>query len=230
MECQTGVEWNTQSRFVGVSCTTTSEVVDPNTTCCIVIHIIVFAISIVVDTIWDTRILHPIACSLYITWQTTSHCIGLIGKQLCTINHRFAALWQILRWWYVLKTIWLFIACYTTHTATKLNGVGCNHFFAIGCWCHHDIVVHRIIIKGESAEIYPCATTHLLVDREGGLLAFVYNGVLCFSGTLCHGLIADIHGIVACRKWWSIGHRTLYFIALCLLAKMAHSEWIISFQ
>ena len=80
MESEAGMERNTQSWFIRVGGTTTCEVVHPDAAGCVVVHIVVFAVGVVVNAIRNTRILHPVACCFNIAWQTTGDSIGLISK------------------------------------------------------------------------------------------------------------------------------------------------------
>ena len=231
VESEAGMEWNTQTRLVRVSCTTTCEVVHPDTARSVVIYVVVLAIGIVVYAIWNTRILHPVACSFYVAWQTAGDCIGLVSKQLCAVNHNYITLWKVLRGRYVLEAIGLFVACYGTHTATELHRIGSDNLFAVSHSGYTDIVILLVAIESESTEIYPCAATHLLIDRESGLLTFVHNGILRLGGAVRQGLVAHIHGIVARRERWGVGDgATSLLIALHLGGIATIGEWVVALK
>ena len=90
VESQTQVQRYAQACLLWVGLTTTRQVVHPLTTCAVVVRIIIATVGVVVDAIWDTCILQPIACRLQITWHAAGFCPCLILQQLHTIHLRFA--------------------------------------------------------------------------------------------------------------------------------------------
>ena len=60
----------------------------------------------------------------------------------------------------------------------------------------HAVVV-LALVEGEGAEVYPCASAHLLVDFELCDAPFVVDGVCSVGHGVGERLVADVDGISA---------------------------------
>ena len=229
VECQTQMQRYTQTRLLRVDLTTTSEVVYPHTTTAVVVGVIVATIGIVVDAIRNTRVLHPVACCFQITCHTASLSPLLVGQQLCTIYLCFTQL-DILRGWSILHFVGLWIPSYITYTATKFHSISGDYRIAFACVAEGYIVIVAVRIKSKSTEIYPSATSHLLVDLKLGLLSTVYNGIFGCCGAIRQTLIGYIYGILACWQWVRGVAQFAYFFAAHWRKHISSFlKWILAF-
>ena len=85
-------------------------------------------------------------------------------------------------------------------------------------------------VKAERAEVYPGATTHLLVHMEGRGLSLMINDIFSIVDTFLNCLIANVNGIVAFRRdvWLIACHRNILSFRSFHLSCRSFSEWILT--
>ena len=230
VESQTQVQRDAQACLLWVSLTATRQVVHPLTTGAVVVGIIIATVGVVVDAIWDTRILQPIAGCFQITWHTAGFCPCLILQQLHTIHLRFAQR-DVLRRWSILHLVGLRITCHIAHTAAELHRVCSHYHITLTCIAQKHIVITLVRIKCESTQIYPSTTTHLLVYFKLCFLSAVYNGIFRSRSAVGQTLVRHIHRILACwQRMRRIAQLSNLFVAYGRNHISTFLKWVFSFQ
>ena len=194
MESDAHVHRDIQSWAFWISLATTSQVVHPTATATEVVGIVVFAARVVIDAIRYTCVLEPIACTFDIAWVTASgsQCLHLFvaGR----VGYDFLRVGIFLSIEIVVTNLWVGIACYASPSATELDSICSGDMFALVG--KSDVVAIHIRTKIECAEVYPCATAHLLVDMISSAYALMHNGIFGLWIALWQGFVADIDRIL----------------------------------
>ena len=194
MESDAHVHRDIQSWTFWISLATTSQVVHPTATATEVVGIVVFAARVVIDAIRYTCVLEPIACTFDIAWVTASgsQCLHLFvaGR----VGYDFLRVGIFLSIEIVVTNLWVGIACYASPSATELDSICSGDMFALVG--KSDVVAIHIRTKIECAEVYPCATAHLLVDMISSAYALMHNGIFGLWIALWQGFVADIDRIL----------------------------------
>ena len=84
------------------------------------------------------------------------------------------------------------------HTASEAYGIGGHHSARTALVGEQNAVVVQVArAEAESAQIYPCAATHLLVDGEGSVHTLMAHHIMSVIDAVGQSLIGNIHRIVA---------------------------------
>ena len=83
-----------------------------------------------------------------------------------------------------------------SHSSPEAHGIGTHHalLLALVAQDYHAIVI-AALVELEVSQIYPSASTHLLVDQELGHASLVEDQILGIAHTLGERLVGHIYGI-----------------------------------
>ena len=84
------MQWYPQAILLRIGFAAACQVVYPLTSGAVVVGVVVATIGVVVDTIRDTCVLHPVTSCLQIARHTAGFCPCLVLQELHAIHLRFA--------------------------------------------------------------------------------------------------------------------------------------------